>query len=129
MSFAWSFSGTITFTDGSTKSIASVSQLGSGRDDIGDEVFAENLERLARSQPVKDFVEAMGYSPKTDDQYADVRDVIFRFMAIATDTGIYVIGSNTQMGANLESNDLDAALAVLQEDPDFVQLFGTDLAA
>lgn len=127
MSTVWSLTGRIAYTDGSNKSVAVVKDSSQPSRMVGDDDDGL-LAILAADQKVKDFVTAMGYTASTAEQSSDVRDVVFRFMSIATDAGIYVIGSNTEMGANVESNDLDAALALLNQDSSFVELMGTELA-
>jgi hypothetical protein len=128
----WSFDGTVTFIDGTTKSLAILNDIGQGSRMVGDvDDYVMLLDRLSRDPAVKTLVEGLGYTPATGQQQADVRSIIFRAMAIVTDSGIYVAGSNTQLSneAIIESNDLDAVLAVLNTDTDFVTLLTTGIGS
>lgn len=129
---AWSFNGLVTFNDGTTKSIAIINELDQGRRSAGnasDE--ATLLNRLAQNQAVQNFVTKMGRTPLSLTPSTDVKEIVFRFMAVVTNADIHVVGSNTKLGAEsiVESNNLTAALAILNTDSGFVQLVGTELGS
>jgi hypothetical protein len=119
----WHFSARVTKTDGSeiggiVLQDEAASKV-SGSRIVNDQEAIDNYAKYA--DVVKQFVAAMGYTASSGSLPSDVNDVVFRFMAIATDGGsVYVAGSSDDISPTVESDDLDTILGLLNADSSFV---------
>ena len=119
MALTWSLVLNIARTDESTDGFTAIQDSGGFRVDNGTE---EDFASITTLPELNDFLTVIGYGTPTPGVIdPTVADFSFRFGATTT-TGetISVLGGSKELGTEVITDDLDAALAELNGDSDFV---------
>ncbi len=111
--YVWNMAVTITYSDGTTTSTEV------RHDDYGYEASGVNVGRI---QPIREFVQGLGLSPKTRSDIANVTDVSFRFSFVSAVAGTLHVAGDTE-DITVESDSLALVRPFLTQDIYFKNYF------